>query len=86
MARDYGKERHSRGFILNHLRSDYSRSKSCTTESLYNYNADKCPERLSPEWIPDPIGEFGWDGAAGGFATVDPGNRVSLTYFQEVQH
>ena len=33
-----------------------------------------------------PIGEFGWDGAAGGFAMVDPGNRISLTYFQEVQH
>lgn len=32
-----------------------------------------------------PIGEFGWDGAAGGFAMVDPKNNVSLTYFQEVQ-
>lgn len=32
-----------------------------------------------------PIGEFGWDGAAGGFSMVDTKNRVSLTYFQEVQ-
>ena len=31
-----------------------------------------------------PIGEFGWDGAAGGFAMVDSKNKVSLAYFQEV--
>lgn len=31
-----------------------------------------------------PLGEFGWDGAAGGFAAADPKNKVSLTYFQEV--
>jgi CubicO group peptidase (beta-lactamase class C family) len=31
-----------------------------------------------------PVGEFGWDGAAGGFAVVDPKNKISLTYFQEV--
>lgn len=30
------------------------------------------------------IGEFGWDGAAGGFSMVDPKNKLSLTYFQEV--
>lgn len=29
-----------------------------------------------------PIGEFGWDGAAGAFSMVDPENRISLTYFQ----
>ncbi len=29
-----------------------------------------------------PVGEFGWDGAAGAFAMVDPVNHVSLTYFQ----
>ena len=33
-----------------------------------------------------PIGEFGWDGAAGGFAVVDPKNKVSMTYFQEIHH
>ncbi len=38
----------------------------------------------------DPIltysafGEFGWDGAAGSFALVDPVNRVALTYMQSV--
>ena len=31
-----------------------------------------------------PIGEFGCDGAAGGFAMVDTKNKVSLTFFQEV--
>ena len=29
-----------------------------------------------------PIGEFGWDGAAGGFSMVDPENKLSLTYLQ----
>ncbi len=31
-----------------------------------------------------PVGEFGWDGAAGAFSMVDPKNKLSLTYFQEV--
>ncbi len=31
-----------------------------------------------------PIGEFGWDGAAGAFAMVDTDNQVSLTYFQHI--
>ena len=31
-----------------------------------------------------PVGEFGWDGAAGAFAMVDPINNISLTYFQNV--
>ena len=29
-----------------------------------------------------PVGEFGWDGAAGAFSMVDPVNHISLTYFQ----
>lgn len=29
-----------------------------------------------------PIGEFGWDGAAGAFSMIDTKNRISLTYFQ----
>ncbi len=31
-----------------------------------------------------PIGEFGWDGAAGAFSMVDTKNRISLTYFQHI--
>jgi len=31
-----------------------------------------------------PIGEFGWDGAAGAFSIVDTANKLSLTYFQSV--
>lgn len=30
-----------------------------------------------------PIGEFGWDGAAGAFGMVDLVNHISLTYFQK---
>ncbi|MBE6912535.1 MAG: beta-lactamase family protein [Ruminococcaceae bacterium] len=29
-----------------------------------------------------PYGEFGWDGASGGFSLVDTKNKISLTYFQ----
>ncbi len=29
-----------------------------------------------------PIGEFGWDGAAGGFAMADPHSKISFTFFQ----
>lgn len=31
-----------------------------------------------------PLGEFGWDGAAGAFAMVDADNQLSLTYFQQI--
>ncbi len=33
-----------------------------------------------------PIGEFGWDGAAGAFSLVDTKNKLSLTYFQEIHN
>ena len=31
-----------------------------------------------------PVGEFGWDGAAGAFGVVDPFNRVAITYVMHV--
>ncbi len=31
-----------------------------------------------------PIGEFGWDGAAGSFALCDTENKLSMSYFQEI--
>lgn len=31
-----------------------------------------------------PLGEFGWDGAAGAFSLVDRENKLSVTYFQHV--
>ena len=33
-----------------------------------------------------PVGEFGWDGAAGAFSMVDTKHKVSLTYFQHVHN
>ena len=33
-----------------------------------------------------PIGEFGWDGAAGAFSLVDIKNKISLTYFQHIHN
>lgn len=31
-----------------------------------------------------PVGEYGWDGAAGAFVIIDPENKFSLTYTQHV--
>jgi len=31
-----------------------------------------------------PVGEFGWDGAAGAFALVDPTNQISIFYAHEI--
>lgn len=31
-----------------------------------------------------PVGEFGWDGAAGAFSMVDTENKISITYFQHM--
>ena len=31
-----------------------------------------------------PVGEFGWDGAAGAFAVIDPINHVAITYVMHV--
>ena len=31
-----------------------------------------------------PVGEFGWDGAAGGYAVVDPFNHVSIFYVEHI--
>ena len=39
---------------------------------------------IHPEASPTPQGEFGWDGAAGAYALVDPVNRVSIFYAQEI--
>ena len=31
-----------------------------------------------------PVGEFGWDGAAGGYAVVDPFNHVGIFYVEHI--
>lgn len=31
-----------------------------------------------------PVGEFGWDGAAGAFALIDPTNHIGIFYTQEI--
>lgn len=31
-----------------------------------------------------PVGEFGWDGAAGAYALIDPKNHISVFYAQEI--
>lgn len=45
-----------------------------------------CRTHINPEMSgsKSPIGEFGWDGAAGAFSMVDTENKLSLTYFQQM--
>jgi CubicO group peptidase (beta-lactamase class C family) len=31
-----------------------------------------------------PVGEFGWDGAAGAYAMIDPVNHISIFYAHEI--
>ena len=31
-----------------------------------------------------PVGEFGWDGAAGGYGVVDPFNHISIFYVEHI--
>ncbi len=33
-----------------------------------------------------PLGEFGWDGAAGSFSMVDTKNNLSITFFQQIHN
>ncbi|MBQ6507677.1 MAG: serine hydrolase, partial [Clostridia bacterium] len=44
--------------------------------------------RVKTEVVPgwSPIGEFGWDGAAGGYAVVDPFNHVGIIYVQHIRN
>ena len=39
---------------------------------------------MGPEGAKSPVGEFGWDGAAGAYALVDPVNHISVYYAQQV--
>jgi len=39
---------------------------------------------MGPEGAKSPVGEFGWDGAAGAYALIDPVNHISIYYGQQV--
>ncbi len=39
---------------------------------------------IGPEGAKSPVGEFGWDGAAGAYALIDPFNHISIYYGQQV--
>ncbi|MBR2822312.1 MAG: beta-lactamase family protein [Clostridia bacterium] len=44
--------------------------------------------RVKTEALPgwSPVGEFGWDGAAGGYAVVDPFNHIGIFYVQHIRN
>ena len=39
---------------------------------------------MVPSTSRSPVGEFGWDGAAGAYVLVDPVNQVSIFYAQHI--
>jgi CubicO group peptidase (beta-lactamase class C family) len=39
---------------------------------------------LDPDTSRSPVGEFGWDGAAGAWALMDPQNRIAAVYAQHM--
>ena len=39
---------------------------------------------VDPIASPGPLGEFGWDGAAGAYVSCDPDNRLSVFYAQHI--
>lgn len=39
---------------------------------------------LDPASSRSPLGEFGWDGAAGAYVLMDPSNRITIVYAQHV--
>ena len=39
---------------------------------------------MHPETSLTPVGEFGWDGAAGAYALADPVHHISIFYAQEI--
>ena len=39
---------------------------------------------VNPIASPGPLGEFGWDGAAGAYVSCDPENRLSVFYAQHI--
>lgn len=39
-----------------------------------------------PSRSKSPVGEFGWDGAAGAFCLMDTENKLSVVYAQQVRH
>ena len=42
--------------------------------------------KISPYMGCSPAGEFGWDGAAGGYSVIDPFNHIAIVYFQHVMN
>jgi CubicO group peptidase (beta-lactamase class C family) len=41
---------------------------------------------VDPRFSKSPVGEFGWDGAAGAYAMIDPKNQVAAVYCQHVRN
>lgn len=41
---------------------------------------------IDPAAAKSPVGEFGWDGAAGSYTIIDPENKVAVVYAQHVRN
>ena len=56
----------------------------CTCGPDYGYGLGVRTRIKTEHGVPGPLGEFGWDGAAGADILIDPENRLSIVYAQHV--
>ncbi len=61
-------------------RADFNKMK---TEGIYSYGLG-VRTRVGGGKAKSPVGEFGWDGAAGAYCLIDPENSLCAVYMQHV--
>ncbi len=69
----------SYGYLTGVMRADFQESGKVG----YNYGLG-VRVMSDPQAAKSPLGEFGWDGAAGAYSLVDPFHRLSICYTQHV--
>ncbi len=73
-------ERMRRDWLTPVQRADFTQMK---TEGVYSYGLG-VRTHVGGGSAKSPLGEFGWDGAAGAYCLIDPENRLSVVYMQHV--
>ncbi len=67
------------GYLTGVMRTDFQ----TTGKVGYNYGLG-VRVMSDPKASKSPLGEFGWDGAAGSYGLADPSNHLSICYIQHI--
>lgn len=70
-------------FSLNYVTGKMLEDFQATGKKGYGYGLG-VRVLIDPSLSRSPLGEFGWDGAAGAYALVDPVNHISIFYVQHI--